>query len=88
MAQYLTVPLPMRVSATRRTCARDEVEFEASYQIQVTQYATLSLYGEYFDNPDDYEVPFVNHLPSNGLAAGTLLRIPLGPALGTSSKPF
>ncbi len=68
--------------------ARDEVEFEASYQIQVTRYATLSLYGEYFDNPDDYEVPFVNHLPSNGLAAGTLLRIPLGPALGTSAKPF
>ena len=68
--------------------ARDGIELEASYQIQVTRYATLSLYGEYFDNPDDYEVPFVNHLPSNGLAAGTLLRIPLGPALGTSAKPF
>ena len=68
--------------------ARDEIELEASYQIQVTRYATLSLYGEYFDNPDDYEVPFVNHLPSNGFAAGTLLRIPLGPALGTSAKPF
>ena len=68
--------------------ARDEIEFEASYQIQVTRYATLSLYGEYFDNPDDYEVPFVNHLPQNGFAAGTFLRIPLGPALGTSAKPF
>ena len=68
--------------------ARDEIEFEASYQIQVTRYATISLYGQYYDNPDDYEVPFINHLPQNGFAAGTLLRIPLGPALGTSSKPF
>ena len=67
---------------------RNSYQFEASYQIQVTRYATLSLYGQYYVNPDDYEVPFVNHVPGNGFQAGTLLRIPLGPLLGTSNNPF
>ncbi len=61
--------------------ARDEFEFEASYQIQVTRYATISPYGEYFDDPDDYEVPFVNHLPSNGLAAAPIAN-PARPGVG------
>ena len=70
------------------TQPRDSYQFEASYQLQVTQYATLSLYGQYYVHPDDYEVPYVNHVPQTGFMAGTLLRIPLGPLLGTSSKPF
>ena len=70
------------------TQPRDAYQFEASYQIQVTRYAILSLYGQYYVHPDDYEVPFVNHVPQTGFMAGTLLRIPLGPLLGTSSKPF
>ena len=67
---------------------RDEAQLEASYQIQVTKYATLSLYGQYYINPDDYYVPFVNHVPKHGFEFATLLRIPLGPLLGTSSPPF
>ena len=70
------------------TQPRDAYQFEASYQLQVTQYATLSLYGQYYVHPDDYEVPFVNHVPKTGFVAGTLLRVPLGPLLGTSAKPF
>ncbi len=70
------------------TQQRDAFQFEASYQIQVTRYATLSLYGQYYVNPDDYFVPFFNRVPGNGFEAGTLLRIPLGPLLGTSVKPF
>ena len=70
------------------TQERDAFTFEASYQIQVTKYATLSLYGQYFTHPDDYEVPFVNHVPRDGFEAATLLRIPLGPLLGTSNNPF
>ena len=70
------------------TQQRDAFQFEASYQIQVTNYATLSLFGQYYVNPDDYEVPFVNHVPQNGFAVATLLRIPLGPLLGTSANPF
>ena len=62
--------------------------YEGDYQIQVTRYATLSAYGQYFLHPDDYDVPFVNHVPHSGFAAGVLARIPLGPALGTSTKPF
>ena len=68
------------------TQSRDAFQFEASYQIEATRYATLSLYGQYYLHPDDNEVPFVNHVPSNGFEAGTLLRIPLGPLLGTSSN--
>ncbi len=70
------------------TQQRDAFQFEASYQIQVTKYASLSLYGQYYVNPDDYEVPFVNHVPENGFEVATLLRIPLGPLLGTSANPF
>ena len=70
------------------TQQRDAFQFEASYQIQVTRYAYLTVYGQYYVNPDDYEVPFVNHVPEDGFAVATLLRIPLGPALGTSAKPF
>ena len=70
------------------TQSRNAFLFEGSYQIQVTRYATLSLYGQYFEHPDDYEVPFINHVPESGFAAGGLVRIPLGPALGTSSKPY
>ena len=70
------------------TQSRNAFLFEGSYQIQVTKYATLSLYGQYFEHPDDYEVPFVNHVPESGFAAGGLVRVPLGPLLGTSSKPY
>ena len=70
------------------TQSRDAFLFEGSYQIQVTKYATLSLYGQYFEHPDDYDVPFVNHVPESGFAAGVLVRVPLGPALGTSSKLY
>ena len=68
------------------TQSRDAFLFEGSYQIQATRYATLSLYGQYFEHPDDCDVPFVNHVPENGFAAGALVRVPLGPALGTGSK--
>ncbi len=67
---------------------RDEAQLEATYQIQVTRYATFSLYGQYYINPDDYYVPFVNHTPKNGFEFASLLRIPLGPLLGTSNNPF
>ena len=70
------------------TQARDAFMFEGNYQIQVTRYATLSLYGQYFEHPDDYDVPFVNHVPESGFAAGAFVRIPLGPVLGTSSKVY
>ena len=69
------------------TQSRDALQFEASYQIKVTRYVTLSLYGQYYLHPDDSEVPFVNHVPASGFGAGTLLRIPLGPLLGTSPDP-
>ena len=70
------------------TQSRDAFQFEASYQIKVTRYATLSLYGQYYLHPDDNEVAVVNHVPASGFEAGTLLRIPLGPLLGTSSNPL
>ena len=70
------------------TQERDEAQLEATYQIQVTRYATLSLYGQYYINPDDYYVPFVNHIPKNGFEFASLLRIPIGPLLGTSNNPF
>ena len=63
------------------------LQLEAMYQLTFP-YATVTAYGQYYANPDDYEVPFVNHIPYNGAEAGFVLRIPLGPLLGTSNKPF
>ena len=68
--------------------SRSELQLEAMYQLTFNPYLTVTAFGQYFANPDDYEVPFVNHVPHNGAEAGFILRIPLGPVLGTSNKPF
>ena len=67
---------------------RSELQLEAMYQATLGPYATLTGYVQYYTHPDDYEVPFVNHVPSNGAIVGVSLKLALGPILGTSLKPF
>ena len=67
---------------------RSELHLEAMYQLAFGPYVTVTAIAQYFAHPDDDEVPFVNHVPHNGAEAGFILRIPLGPTLGTSNTPF
>ena len=67
---------------------RSELQLETMYQLAFGPYVTVTAFAQYFAHPDDYEVPTVNHVPHNGAEAGFILRIPLGPTLGTSNTPF
>ncbi len=68
--------------------AQTAFQFETAYQITMGPYASITAFGQYYVHPDDYEDPFVNHIPHNGAEAGFILRLALGPLLGTSNKPF
>ena len=63
-------------------------QLEAMYQATFGPYASLTAYVQYYNHPDDIEVPFVNHVPSGGAIVGVTLRLEIGPILGTSMKPF
>ncbi len=80
--------------ARRRVGSLDLVQpcnslaFEAIARIAVAPGTTLSPFVQYYVNPDNYEVPFQRNRGQDGFMAGIFGTIALGPALGTSRKPF
>ncbi len=76
----------LRGSRTQQ--ARDNYQFEAAYNLQVTRWAALVPYGEYFTAPDDYLYPLSTNRPHDGFMAGFIVTVSLGTLLGTSQKPF
>ncbi len=67
---------------------RNGFGFEVVDQIQLTRWATLSPFVEYFVNPDAFYDPFQGPRQPDGFMAGVYTFISLGPLLGTSMKPF
>lgn len=64
---------------------RDGYAFETLDQIQVTRWAQISPYVEYFINPDEYYDP-LQRRGRNGFEGGVLTIISIGRLLGTSQK--
>ena len=69
------------------TQPRDGYAFEAIDQIQVTRWAQISPYVEYFINPDEYYDP-LQRRGRDGFEGGVLTIISIGRLLGTSQKAF
>ena len=78
-----------RIAVNRGTGSqqRDGYAFEAIDQIQVTRWAQISPYIEYFINPDEYYDPLQKR-GRDGVEGGVLTIISLGRLLGTSQKAF
>ena len=78
-----------RIAVNRGTGSqqRDGYAFEAIDQIQVTRWAQISPYVEYFINPDEYYDPLQKR-GRDGVEGGVLTIISIGRLLGTSQKAF
>ena len=68
--------------------SRNGFAFELNGNIQLTKWFAVRPLVEYFVNPDNYFDAAQNHRASDGFVAGLIAYIPLGPVLGTSTKPF
>ena len=68
--------------------ARNGFAFEIVNKIQLTPWATLDPYLQYFVDPDAYYDSFQTPRQPDGFIAGAFATISLGPLLGTSLKPF
>ena len=81
--------LESRVRANRGTGSqpRDGYSFEVIDQVQVTRWAQISPFVEYFVDPDAYYDP-LQLRPKDGFEAGVLTIISLGRLLGTSQKAY
>ncbi len=77
-----------RIGGLNLTEPRDNFAFEAVGRIVLTRWAFLSPFVQYYVNPDNYIIPFQRNRASDGFMAGIFGTIAIGPALGTSRKPF
>lgn len=79
--------LQRRVAGPGPMQPRDGFGFEVVDRVQLTPWASLTPFVQYFVSQDSYATA-PQKRPRDGVIAGFFTTISLGPALGTSRKPF